>query len=294
MARAERQGLVLKNYAGFYYVEDEEGSVRECVLRGKLRTRVLTGDRVRISLREANRGVVEEVLPRHSELQRPPVANIDLVLVVFAADRPSPDLVLLDRLLVLVQHRGLQPVVVLNKCDLQQSLKAEFVRSYYPTVGYRVVAASAVRGDGLNELAEAVRGRVAVMAGPSGVGKSSLLNAMIPELRLATGDVSRKLGRGRHTTRHVELCRVPGGGWIADTPGFSVLDLPPMRPAELAALFPEFEAPAARCRFRNCLHAREEDCAVKAEVEAGRIAPGRYQHYRAFLAEVIENARCFR
>jgi len=293
MTRTQAEGIVLRNYGGFYYVQNGESGIHECRLRGKIRDRVLTGDRVRVTLLEAGKGVVEEILPRRSELRRPPVANVDMVLIVMSFDKPTPDLALLDRLLVLADYQEITPCIVLNKSDIAPTTRAECIMDYYPRVGYRLVNTSAKKREGIEELARVLTGRVAVLAGPSGAGKSSLLNALLPELSLATREVSRKIGRGRHTTRHVELFYLDSGGWIADTPGFSILDLPPMKRQELARHFIEFEEPARWCRFNDCLHDQERECGVKEAVDRGEIATFRYHHYLSFLVEVKENERCY-
>ncbi|HOV42572.1 MAG TPA: ribosome small subunit-dependent GTPase A [Syntrophothermus lipocalidus] len=293
MSETQREGLVVRRYGGFYYVFTGE-AVLACKLRGKIRDQVVTGDRVVITVLGTGTGVVEKVLPRRTELVRPRIANVDKVFIVFSCNCPEPSLVLLDRLLVLASCHGLYPYIVLNKCDLDPAPRAVDIIDYYPRAGYKLILTSAVNGEGIDEVVKEVEGSISVLAGPSGVGKSSLLNAVFPDRYLPTQEISEKTGRGRHTTRHVELFSLENGGWIADTPGFSVMDLPRMKREDLARHFIEFDPLAAYCRFADCLHYQEENCAVKESVSRGEIAQFRYQNYCSFLGEVIEAERCYR
>lgn len=288
-------GLVLKRYSGFYYVQGPDGELFECKLRGKLQDDViLVGDRVQFTPTEKGKGIVERVLPRDVQLRRPAIANVNQVLVVMSFDQPEPNLKLLDRLLILIENLNLAAVIVLNKCDLPGNETAAIIREYYRRIGYPVIVTSAANGTGVEVLNNAMSGKISVIAGPSGVGKSSLLNLLVPGQELKTGEVSRKLRRGRHTTRHVELFPLPSGGWVADTPGFTVVDNPPIKREELAPLFIEFAGPAGNCRFADCLHSGEVDCGVKAAVRDGTILASRYQNYLTILGEIIEQERCYR
>ena len=283
-----REGIIVKGIGGVYEVETQEGRL-QCTLRGRLRLeveRVLVGDRVEVSLSGGSTGVVERILPRRSELVRPPVANIDQVLVVFAVQKPLPNLVLLDRILVQAELMDLACVVVFNKADLDPA-RAEELRSLYAAIPYRTIVTSTRTSQGLEDLREAIQGKISVLAGPSGVGKSSLLNALNPQLQLEIGEVSAKVQRGRHTTRRVELLAFDQG-YVADTPGFSQLHLEAGQEQQerLQLAFPEFDRYRGACRFRSCLHRSEPGCAVLAAVEAGEIAPSRHGHYLLFLEEV--------
>jgi ribosome biogenesis GTPase / thiamine phosphate phosphatase len=292
-------GILLKGYSGFYYVY-AEGRVWECSLRGRFRIRdqeFLTGDRVKILPGTGNKATIEEVVERRNSLVRPTIANVDQAFLVFALVSPEPDLNLLDRLIIQVTASGIKPVIVLNKVDLAEAKLEEngevFLDKgldFYRELGYDVIKVSTKKEVGISEVQEHINGKVSVLAGPSGVGKSSLVNALSPELELKTGEVSQKLKRGRHTTRHVELM-VCGDGLLADTPGFSSLYLPSMKREELAGYFPEFQDLPGECRFVNCMHHKEPDCAVKAAVEAGTIQRSRYEHYCQFLEEVIAAER---
>lgn len=292
-------GILLKGYSGFYYVY-AEGRVWECSLRGRFRIRdqeFLTGDRVKILPGTGNKGTIEEVEERRNSLVRPTIANVDQAFLVFALVSPEPDLNLLDRLILQVTASGIKPVIILNKADLAKTQNDESKKTFsvdgldfYRELGYEVIKVSTKTREGLSEVQRYIDGKVTVLAGPSGVGKSSLVNALSPGMELKTGEVSRKLKRGRHTTRHVELM-VCGEGLLADTPGFSSLYLPSMKREELTEYFPEFRDLPRECRFANCMHYKEPDCAVKTAVEEGTVQRSRYEHYCQFLEEVIAAER---
>lgn len=294
MGEERVEGLVLKKYSGFYYVQDDEQNIFECKLRGKLKTPVLSGDRALIMPLGDGKGILEEVLPRANELYRPRIANVDTVLIVMASGRPAPSLTLLDRLLFLTLYNKLTPNIVLNKCDLEADPKARMIQDYYPQAGINLINTSAITGTGIEQMKLAIKGKIAVLAGPSGVGKSSLLNALLAGSQVKTQEVSQKIGRGKHTTRHVELYSLYSGGWVADTPGFSILDMPELKSPELGKYFPDFAQYLDDCRFRNCLHFKEKDCEVKRMVEQGVIADFRYQNYLGMLEELMVNERCYK
>jgi len=294
-------GLIVKALSGYYYVlPDGGGDPVQCRARGVFKKKGVTplvGDRVRFAA-AGGEGTVDEVLPRTSELIRPPVANADTMLLVASVAKPDLSMLLLDRFLVHAEHAGLTALIVLTKEDLLETEAAASgddpirrAKDVYGAAGYTVLSCSARRGTGLDEVRRALAGRLTVVAGQSGVGKSSLLNAIIPGLALQTGEVSDKLGRGRHTTRHVELIAHPDGGFIADTPGFSQLDFFGIEAGGLSACFPEMAALADRCRFRGCLHRSEPGCAVAEAAAAGRIAESRYRHYLQFLDEIRQTKR---
>ncbi|MDD3267706.1 MAG: ribosome small subunit-dependent GTPase A [Syntrophomonadaceae bacterium] len=294
MSEKRVEGLILKKYSGFYYVQDDQQNIFECKLRGKLKSLVLSGDRAIILPLEDGKGILEEVLPRENELYRPRIANVNTVLIVMASGRPSPSMVLLDRLLFLSFYNNLVPYIILNKCDLEADPKARLIQDYYPRAGINLINTSVIMGTGIEALKKAIKGKIAVLAGPSGVGKSSLLNTLLAGSQVKTQEVSQKIGRGKHTTRHVELFPLDSGGWVADTPGFSVLDMPELKSPELGKYFPDFAPYFSDCRFRNCLHFKENDCEVKRMVEQGAIAQFRYQNYLSMLEELMENERCYK
>ncbi|NLV15862.1 MAG: ribosome small subunit-dependent GTPase A [Syntrophomonadaceae bacterium] len=287
-------GLIIKRYSGFYYVQTQDNRIFECKLRGKLKDgRLLVGDRVKFTLTGSETGIIDTVLARDAELRRPAIANVNQVLVVMSYVEPIPNLHLLDRLLILIENQGLEAVIVLNKCDLAGNEQVETIIEYYTSIGYPVVSTSTKKNIGIQELADIIKGSITVLAGPSGVGKTSLLNVLIPGMEMKTDQVSRKLARGKHTTRHVELFPLISGGWLADTPGFGVVDLPAMKREELKSLFRGFSQLAEKCRFINCIHAGEKECGVKDAVEKGVIPASRYQSYMIGLTEIIEKERSY-
>ncbi len=285
------EGLVVRAYGGYYYVSAGRDEW-ECRLRGRLRytkQQVLVGDRVKLRPGHGHTGIIEKVLPRRSLLVRPPVANVDQAVIVFAVKEPDPNPGLLQRFLILVMINHIEPLICFNKVDLSEGAQVDIVSRYREN--YRVVITSAKTGKGLDQLREMLRGRTSVFAGPSGVGKSTILNALLPGLKLKTGELSAKLKGGRDTTRHVELISLPEGGLIADTPGFSSLDVPDLNPEELAGCFPEMHSYHGKCRFAGCLHYKEPGCAVKEAVEAGTIDEACYRQYYELLEELISRRR---
>ncbi|MCR4398544.1 MAG: ribosome small subunit-dependent GTPase A [Firmicutes bacterium] len=277
------EGRVIRCHSNFFDVL-VEGSVARAVVRGRLRLErkdILAGDRVEIS----SGGVIERVLPRKNEMVRPPVANVDKLLVVFTLESPPFAPLVVDKLLVLGEAGSLECVLCLNKADLYEPGVADDALSPYRAAGYRTVLTSALTGLGIDELREGLGSGLAVLAGQSGVGKSSILNALIPGVGRTVGSVSRKTHRGKHTTKGVELLRVPGGGLIADTPGFTRLELETLSPSEVSAGFPEIARIRRECRFADCGHRAEPDCAVKAAVARGEIAESRYGSYLAMMEE---------
>mgnify|MGYP002552492218 FL=1 len=286
----QRNGLVLKCIGGFYYVEAAD-AVYECRARGIFRKREITplaGDHVRFTPQEVGTGSLDAVESRRNFLVRPPVANVDCLLVVAAVTDPAPHLLVLDKMIAIAEYKGIEPVVVVNKCDLGS---AQALEEIYRKAGLQVIALSAGKGQGIDELRTHIAGKVSVLTGNSGVGKSSLLNRIDPALQLETGEISRKLGRGRHTTRVACLYPLAGGGYIVDTPGFSSLDMEKAEripKEELAGCFREFGALAGRCKYASCTHVKEDGCAVLAAVERGAIAPSRQESYAAMYNEAKE------
>ena len=273
-------GRIIRSISGFYDVQTEKGPV-SCRARGILRKEgnsPLTGDLVEITL-ERGKGMVERILPRKNSFIRPAVANID-ALVVFAANvNPVTEPFLIDRVAAIAGDQGVQVILCVNKCDLDPAL--DLVR-IYRNAGFPVICTSAETGDGVEGLLEAIRGKVVAFTGNSGVGKSSILNRLCPELALPTGEVSEKLGRGRHTTRHVELYPLGEETYVADTPGFSSFDTDQMDvilKENLQYAFPDFAGYIGCCQFRDCSHRKEPGCAVTAALAAGEIEPTRYESY---------------
>ena len=273
-------GRILRSLSGFYDVQTPEGLIT-CRARGILRKEgnsPLTGDLVEITV-EKGRGMVERILPRKNHFIRPAVANVD-ALVVFAANvNPVTEPFLIDRVAAIAGDQNVPVYLCVNKCDLDPA--ADLVR-IYRHAGFPVICTSAETGEGVEELRAALEGKLTAFTGNSGVGKSSILNRLSPELRLETGEVSEKLGRGRHTTRHVELYRLGEDTYVADTPGFSSFDTDQMElilKENLQYAFPDFGQCLGKCRFDDCSHRKEPDCAVRAAVEAGEIEESRYESY---------------
>lgn len=287
---------VIKMYNGFYYLQVAgQEELLSCRLRGRIKRNkgaVVTGDYVEYQMLEDGTGVIESCLPRRTLLKRPAVANIDQVLITFAARQPDLNQLLLNRFLVLAEWSGIPEIVIcINKCDLLEK-KADFLQDYVQA-GYKLLMVSAQEGQGIQELKNLLAGRVTVFAGPSGVGKSSLLNAVDSNLELATGKISDKIKRGKHTTRAACLLPLPGGGTVVDTPGFSAAELENIDKAQLAHYFPEFRPYIEKCYYNTCTHSHEPDCAVKEAVAAGAICQARYEAYLNILQTINERKKAY-
>lgn len=285
------KGQIRKALSGFYYIQSD-GQLYQTRARGNFRNRKITplvGDEVVFESSNITDGYLLEVLPRKNQLVRPPVANIDLGIVIISMVEPNFSYNLLDRFLVTLEYDDIQPVIYLSKLDLLTDLQevAE-IKSTYEKIGYPVIA-SLDEDANIKALEQLFPERLSVFMGQSGAGKSTLLNKIVPGLALATGEISETLGRGKHTTRHVELIPV-ADGLVADTPGFSSIDFLNIEAQELPRMFPEFVAAAPFCKFRECRHVNEPGCEVKQRVADGKIAETRYKHYLQFLEEV-ENRR---
>ena len=287
---------VIKMYNGFYYLQVAgQEELLSCRLRGRIKRNkgaVVTGDYVEYQMLEDGTGVIESRLPRRTLLKRPAVANIDQVLITFAARQPDLNQLLLNRFLVLAEWSGIPEIVIcINKCDLLEE-KADFLQDYVQA-GYKLLMVSAQEGQGIQELKNLLAGRVTVFAGPSGVGKSSLLNAVDSNLELATGKISYKIKRGKHTTRAACLLPLPEGGTVVDTPGFSAAELENIDKAQLAHYFPEFRPYIEKCYYNTCTHSHEPDCAVKEAVAAGAICQARYEAYLNILQTINERKKAY-
>ena len=282
-------GTIVKALSGFYYVDvGQEHQLVTCRGRGKLRhqkIKPLVGDRVSITVNDDATGMVDEVLPRSNQFQRPMVANMDQLVILASGAIPVTDPFLIDRMISLAEYKGCEPIVCFNKWDLEP---VQHLVELYHKAGFRAMALSAHTGEGLEQLLALLDGKISAFTGNSGVGKSSVLNALCPQFQLEVGQVSEKLGRGRHTTRHVELFRV-GGGLVADTPGFSAFDVEQMElipKEELASTFREFRPYLEQCRFVGCAHVKERGCAVREAVENGTIAQSRHLSYVRLYEQV--------
>jgi ribosome biogenesis GTPase len=283
------EGKIVKALSGFYYVLTADGHITQCRGRGVFRKNKITplvGDSVAFQADNDQEGYILEVFSRKNELVRPPIANIDQAILVFSAVEPEFSTVLLDRFLVLIESKEVTPLICISKMDLLDTDEklVEFA-DYYKGIGYEVLLTSTKEPEQLKEILPYLKGKTSVIAGQSGVGKSSLLNILRPELELKTDNISSHLGRGKHTTRHVELMEI-NDGFVADTPGFSSLEFLEMEAEDVKECFPEFAERSHVCKFRGCTHIPEPKCAVKAAVEDGEIASYRYNHYVTFVEEI--------
>ena len=301
------RGKIIKGIAGFYYVHvplepvpleqalpdgsSMLSSVYACKARGVFRSqkqKPLVGDDVEITVLEETKreGTIERLLPRRRSLIRPAVSNVDQAVVLFAAAEPEPNLHLLDRFLVYLEWQEVPAIVCFNKSDLADPAKLKELTGIYTSCGYPVYGISVKKQEGIEELHSLFSGKTTVLAGPSGVGKSSLTNLLAPEAEMETGQVSEKIKRGRHTTRHSELFALGGQSYLMDTPGFASLELSGIEKEELWQYFPEFAAYEPYCRFKGCVHIGERECGVKDAVTEGEVAGSRYQSYRLLYEEI--------
>ena len=284
---ASVEGIILKSIGGFYYVEAAE-AIYECKARGNFRkkgVKPVAGDRVIITVPESGYCALEEVLPRKNSIIRPPLANIDMLVIVVSTCDPSPNTLIIDKMTACAVSKGIEPVIVISKCDLSAP---DTIVGLYSLSGIKTIKFSSTDNRGLDEIRKLLNNKVTALTGNSGVGKSTLLNALFPDLNLATAEISEKLGRGRHTTRSVELFKAEGG-YVADTPGFSTVDLERydvIDKDELKFAFPEFEDYLDNCRFTSCSHTCEKGCAIVEAVLQGKISSSRHQSYVTMYNEV--------
>lgn len=290
------QGKIIKGIAGFYYIYAEDGNIYECKAKGIFRKdnfKPLVGDNVEITVlnEEEKEGSVTSILPRHNSLIRPAVANVDQAFLIFAMENPKPNFLLLDRFLIMMKQQEIPAVICFNKKDVGEKEEMEKLYEIYTGCGYRVVLSSTYEGEGMDEIHEILKGKTTVVAGPSGVGKSSITNCMQGEVQMETGEISKKLKRGKHTTRHSQVIPVEKNTFLVDTPGFSSLYLTDMKEEELRDYFPEFVMYEPQCRFQGCMHIHEPGCAVKKALSEGKISQQRYDNYLALYEELKEKRR---
>lgn len=289
------KGRIIKGIAGFYYIHTGEQGLYECKAKGVFRNKKikpLVGDKVEIDVlnEEKKIGNIISVEDRKNSLIRPAVANVDQAVVIFAAAKPAPNLNLLDRFLVTMEQYGVETVICFNKCDLVSEEEKNKLRDIYEE-SYRVIFTSAREGIGMDELQQLLEQKTTVLAGPSGVGKSTTINLLIPDANMETGQISEKIERGKHTTRHSELFRLKEDTYIMDTPGFTSLYVTDLEKEELHFYFPEFSAYEGTCRFQGCVHVHEPDCTVQKAVEEGSISKSRYDNYLLFYEEIKEKKK---
>lgn len=290
------QGKIIKGIAGFYYIYAEDGNIYECKAKGIFRKdnfKPLVGDNVEITVlnEEEKEGSVTSILPRRNSLIRPAVANVDQAFLIFAMENPKPNFLLLDRFLIMMKQQEIPAVICFNKKDVGEKEEMEKLYEIYTGCGYRVVLSSTYEGEGMDEIHEILKGKTTVVAGPSGVGKSSITNCMQSEVQMETGEISKKLKRGKHTTRHSQVIPVEKNTFLVDTPGFSSLYLTDMKEEELRDYFPEFVMYEPQCRFQGCMHIHEPGCAVKKALSEGKISQQRYDNYLALYEELKEKRR---
>ncbi len=290
------QGKIIKGIAGFYYVHVVESAVYECKAKGvfrKEKIKPLVGDNVEIEVldEETKTGNIVKILPRKNELIRPAVANIDQALVVFAVVKPNPHFNLLDRFLVMMESKQIPVVLCFNKEDIAKEPQIEELKAVYENCGYPLIFVSAREIRNIEQVRTALKGKTTAIAGPSGVGKSSIINLLQPQANMETGEISDKIERGKHTTRHSELFSIDEDSYIMDTPGFSSLFVNDFEKEELKYYFPEFADYEGKCRFQGCDHVHEPDCAVKEAVEKGKIHKVRYRDYLEIYEEMKNKRR---
>lgn len=281
------RGLIIKGIGGFYYVKTAEG-VFQAKGRGIFKKEGITlavGDIVDLEVLPDGDGVINSIEPRKNQFIRPPIANIDQFIVVFAARKPKPNFSIIDKFLIMAEQNDIEPVICMNKCDLVSKDELAEMKAIYENV-YPIICVSGKTGEGIDQLLHFMEGKRVAFAGPSGVGKSTITNLIIPEANMETGNVSHKTDRGKHTTRHVEIFETEGGGMVFDTPGFTSFDILEAEEDTLSGFYPEIAEYAGCCRFDNCRHIKEPGCSVTEAVEEGKISKVRYDSYLANIEEI--------
>ena len=291
------QGKIVKGISGFYYIYVAGTGIYECKAKGafrKQKIKPLVGDNVEIAVidEQEKKGNVEKILERKNELIRPAVANIDMALVIFAAAKPDPNFNLLDRFLCMMEYQNIPVTICFNKKDFVNQDEIEHLKSIYQPAGYNVLFTSTKSGEGIDDIKNLLKGKTATVAGPSGVGKSSIINMLQDGVVMETGVISTKIERGKHTTRHSEIIPVMKDSFIMDTTGFSSMDVPGFEKEELWTCYPEFREYEPYCRFQGCSHINEPDCGVKSALDEGKISQVRYENYK-LLYEELKNIRKF-
>lgn len=281
------RGLIVKGIGGFYYVKTADG-IYQAKGRGIFKKEGITlavGDNVELEVLPDGDGVINEILPRKNQFIRPPIANVDCFIVVFAAAKPKPNFSIIDKFLIMAEAGNMDAVLCINKCDLASDEELARIRDIYEGI-YPMFFVSAKTGEGIDSLDTYISGKRAAFAGPSGVGKSTITNLIVPQANMETGKISSKTSRGKHTTRHVEIFESREGGLVFDTPGFTSFDILEADEAALSDYYPEFASYKGKCRFDNCRHLKEPDCRVREAAERGEISMARYESYLTNLEQV--------
>lgn len=281
-------GLIVKGIGGFYYVKDNSGNVTQCRARGSFKNEGITpcvGDEVRFEILEDKDGIVEEIYPRKNIFIRPPISNVDLIVIVIAATKPKPNMFIIDRFLVMAEKSNTDILLCINKVDGAKPKEIEKLKEIYGNI-YDMVFTSGVTSEGTEELKEHLKGKKTAFAGPSGVGKSTLINSLQPGFNLETGTISSKTKRGRHTTRHVEIFDMDFGGMIYDTPGFTSFDILEASEDELQLFYPEIAKYKGQCKYDDCMHLKEPECKVIEALQRGEIHSSRYNSYKEQIEEI--------
>lgn len=290
------RGKIIKGIAGFYYIHVVQHGVYECKAKGIFRNKKikpLVGDDVEIDVLDEpmKKGNVISIFPRKNELIRPAVANVDSALVVFALAMPEPNLNLLDRFLVMMELQDVKTTICFNKMDLVDEKRLLYFKQLYTDAGYDVIITSTVKDSGIDDIQHVFEHKTTVLAGPSGVGKSSILNKLVLDANMEIGSLSSKIGRGKHTTRHSEIFHLKEDSYIVDTPGFSSMFINDFEANEIRFYFPEFSAYEGRCRFNGCVHIKEPECVVKEAVDKKLISRERYDNYVSFYEELLNRKK---
>lgn len=289
-------GKIIRGLAGFYYVHVEGTGIVECKAKGIFRKKSmkpLVGDNVKVTLLDEENmiGNITEILPRKNSLIRPEVANVDQAMVIFAATLPKPNFNLLDRFILMMRDKEVPVLICINKTDTATEEFLEEITTNYQNSGCRMLLTSTVTGDGMDALKEAIAGKTTVFAGPSGVGKSSVMNKVFPQASMEIGEISEKIKRGKHTTRHSEIFSLGDSTYLVDTPGFTSLEIPEIEKEDLRYYYREFEPYQGSCKFLSCVHLHEPGCGVKAALEQGEISQIRYQNYQQIYEEIGQKKR---
>ncbi len=286
------QGKIIKGIGGFYYVDCEDRNIYECRAKGIFRNtniKPLVGDIVEISILDHDNriGNVDKIFERKNELRRPPIANVDQVIIVFSVARPDPNFILLDKLIVALEKKGVDICIVFNKIDIKEHEAYSKRLNAYKNINYRILTTSAINNIGVSNLKDILYGKTTVFAGPSGVGKSTILNLIQSQVKLGVGTVSDKIGRGKHTTRHATLISVDDNNtYLVDTPGFTSFSIDEIEPDDLKIYFKEFDNYFGKCKFKGCNHISEPNCTVKEAVTNGQINIDRYNNYKYLYNEL--------